>query len=272
MIQLTTSGDTDTHKADVAIMRLQEIASTMNDREIILAYSGGKDSDVVLHLAKLAGIRFEAHYHNTTADAPETVHYVKREHPEVIIDRPRTTMWKLIVKNRTPPRRMMRYCCVELKEFVHPDGLLIDGVRASESRQRAGRRMVEVCHKHPETTLFHPIIDWSDADVWGYIWRNRIPYNPLYDTGLKRIGCVMCPMGGKRLMKIHEQLWPKIAQAYKRACERAFLLGPVKGKESEWDWQSGEDMYNRWISQAGRRNDGIQGCFIYDAESEPSDE
>ena len=98
-----------------------------------LAYSGGKDSDTILILAQLAGVRFEAHHNLTTVDAPETVYYV-RSHPEVIIHRPELTMWQLIVKKGLPPTRLMRYCCSELKERGGQGRRVITGVRTLTAR------------------------------------------------------------------------------------------------------------------------------------------
>ena len=63
-----------------------------------LGYSGGKDSDVILHLAKKAGVPFVAVHNLTTVDAPETVRYIKSK-PEVLIEYPKLSMWKLIVKH-----------------------------------------------------------------------------------------------------------------------------------------------------------------------------
>lgn len=80
-----------------------------------LCYSGGKDSDVILALAKLADVNFEAVHNLTTVDAPETVRYIKAQ-PDVRIDTPSKTMWQLIVEKRMPPTRIVRYCCSELKE------------------------------------------------------------------------------------------------------------------------------------------------------------
>ena len=86
-----------------------------------LAYSGGKDSDCIKILAQLAGIKFEAVHNLTTVDAPETVRYVKSQ-PDVRINRSYdrdgklVTMWNLIVRKGTPPLRISRYCCSELKE------------------------------------------------------------------------------------------------------------------------------------------------------------
>lgn len=100
-----------------------------------LCYSGGKDSDVILALAKLAGVKFEAVHNLTTVDAPETVRYIKNN-PDVRIDYPDTSMWKLIVKKRMPPTRLVRYCCEELKERGGKNRRKITGVRWAESVNR----------------------------------------------------------------------------------------------------------------------------------------
>ena len=81
-----------------------------------LAFSGGKDSVVIYTLAKMAGVKFEAHYHLTTVDPPELVRFIKREYPQVKVDRPELSMWELIIKKRIPPTRKVRYCCEALKE------------------------------------------------------------------------------------------------------------------------------------------------------------
>ena len=101
-----------------------------------LGYSGGKDSDVILHLAKKAGVPFRAVHNLTTVDAPETVRYV-RSKPEVTIEYPKMSMWQLIVKHKTPPTRLFRYCCAELKGRSGIGKKVVTGVRKAESRKRA---------------------------------------------------------------------------------------------------------------------------------------
>lgn len=101
-----------------------------------LGYSGGKDSDVILHLAKKAGVPFVAVHNLTTVDAPETVRYIKSK-PEVLIEYPKMSMWQLIVKHKTPPTRLFRYCCAELKERSGIGKKLVTGVRKAESKKRA---------------------------------------------------------------------------------------------------------------------------------------
>lgn len=80
-----------------------------------LAYSGGKDSDVILSLARQAGVKFETVHNLTSVDAPETVRYIKNQ-ADVRIDMYDRSMWQLIADKGIPPTRLTRYCCAELKE------------------------------------------------------------------------------------------------------------------------------------------------------------
>ncbi len=106
-----------------------------------LCYSGGKDSDVIRILAALAGVKHDIVHNLTTVDAPETVYYV-RSIPNVIINKPEKSMWKLIPEKGIPPTRLARYCCEELKERGGKGRVKITGVRWAESSKRtenAGR-------------------------------------------------------------------------------------------------------------------------------------
>lgn len=63
----------------IAIMRLRdgaEISKRYYDKPLMLCYSGGKDSDIILDLALKSGIDFEVQHSHTTADAPETVKHI----------------------------------------------------------------------------------------------------------------------------------------------------------------------------------------------------
>ena len=68
-------------KVNQSIRLLQSIPQ---DGDIELSYSGGKDSDVILELAKMAGIRFRAIYKNTTIDPPGTIKHVREMGVEII--------------------------------------------------------------------------------------------------------------------------------------------------------------------------------------------
>src|SRR5574343_1435258 len=70
-----------------------------------VAFSGGKDSVVILDLVKRAGVKFDAHYNITGIDPPELFYFIRDNFPEVERHQPPITIWKLIVKKMMPPTR-----------------------------------------------------------------------------------------------------------------------------------------------------------------------
>lgn len=238
-------------KVEVAIERFRTFEPPEG---YYLAFSGGKDSSVILELAKMAGVKFDAHYTLTSVDPPELVQFIKREHPEVIFDIPRypdeyknpklagkqITMWNLIPEKKMPPTRIVRYCCKELKESRGEGRFTVTGVRHAESVKRAKRGGLELAKRkthrmenydpdNPDQEMIHncmkyarrhlnPIIDWSNEEVWEFIREYNVPYCCLYDEGYTRLGCIGCPMGTVKIRKKEFERWP----TYKRAYIRAF--------------------------------------------------
>ena len=241
-----------------------------------LCYSGGKDSDCIRILADLAGVKHEIHHNLTTADAPETVYYVKSI-PNVIIDKPELSMWRLIEKKMTPPTRLIRYCCEELKERGGKGKIKVTGVRKKESVNRSknsglvnliGRtqnvlNVAENVGAEPfvnpkggivlnmdddpsrrlveqcyrtSNTMVNPIIYWSDTDVWDFLKAHGCESNPLYKCGFKRVGCVGCPMAGKNRYAEFER-WPKYRALYVLAFDRMLEARRKAGKTSRLDPQ-----------------------------------
>lgn len=220
-----------------------------------LAFSGGKDSVVLLDLAKKSGVKFEAHYHPTTVDPPELVRFVK-SCESIIIDRPHTNMWRLILKNGMPPTRRQRYCCRELKECYGEGRLVLTGIRALESSRRATtRKQIELCNIYNKQSI-HPVFHWRETDVWKYIRENNLPYCSLYDEGFTRIGCILCPENRHR--KEHLERFPGIVKAYMRTFEK--LIKQRKAREQTCTWETAEELMEWWLSDKRNVNDSrIEG-------------
>lgn len=211
-------------KVDFAIKLLQSIPQ---DGDIELSYSGGKDSDVILELAKMAGIPYRAIYKNTTIDPPGTIAHAREVGAEVI--HPKKTFFQLI-SERGFPSRFRRFCCSELKEYKICDRA-IHGIRRSESRKRAERykepEMCRVYSAKEKVKVYLPILEWTDDDVAEFIKERNIKCHPLYYKdgqfdASKRLGCVGCPLASKkkRIQEFKES--PKMLKAWIRAGQKYF--------------------------------------------------
>ena len=103
------------HSIDL-LRKSEKLAFRYSAEGFYLAFSGGKDSQALYHVAKLAGVRFEAHYALTTLDPPEVVRFIRSHYPDVINDRPKLTFAQLCIKKKALPTQLMRFCCAALKE------------------------------------------------------------------------------------------------------------------------------------------------------------
>ena len=168
-------------KIEQSIKLLRSIPT--GNGQITLAYSGGKDSDVILELAKMAGVPFKAVYHSTTIDPPGTIRHVEENGVE--ISRPKDPFFKLMQKNGYPSR-FARYCCRLLKERYDSD-IVIQGIRASESKARADRykepEQCRVYDKNHKSRIYMPILQWTDEDVKEFVTERGIKCHPLYYRG-----------------------------------------------------------------------------------------
>ena len=254
----TLFGEVD--KVEVAMNRLR-----LHEPEegYYVAFSGGKDSCVVLDLCKRAGVKYDAHYNVTTVDPPELVQFIRRCYSEAWEGRniPQKTMWQLIPEKRMPPTRRVRYCCQYLKESGGARRFVVTGVRHAESARRADRQMVETCNQHRNKQYLHPIIDWSDADVWEYIHSRNLPYCSLYDEGYKRLGCIMCPYQGKAGMLRDAERWSVYAKAYEAAFQRMIDKRRADGFPTQWE--TGADVMRWWVGQDHRLKENDKQLSLF---------
>ena len=238
-----------------------------------------------LYLAAVSGIRYEVQHNHTSVDAPETVYHVREQFRRLELAGVKCTinypvykgvpinMRTLIPQKLMPPTRTVRYCCAVLKEQGGTGRMITTGVRWAESANRRSkrgiyesmphdiskkviinndnddkRRLFENC-KLQAKRVCNPIIDWTDRDVWEYILAEKIPVNPLYACGYHRVGCIGCPMAGRKVRLREFGRYPTYQRAYLRTFDKMLEMRAVHGK-LDGSWRvgtTGEDVFRWWL-------------------------
>ena len=130
----------------IDLLRKSEKLARMYDPDngFYLAFSGGKDSQALYHIAVLAGVPFNAHMNLTSVDPPEVIRFVKRQYPDVELIKPKDSIYNIAVKKGILPSQKIRWCCEEYKENAGAGKVTLIGIRHAESLRRAQRNEVEV--------------------------------------------------------------------------------------------------------------------------------
>lgn len=209
-----------------AVNFVQQYAARYTIEDMMVSFSGGKDSTVVSHIVNRAlGTNKVLHvFGDTTLEFPYTLEYRKRfnrneesQGVKILTAKNREKNFEDLCKVIGPPSRVMRWCCTVFKTgaiqktitsaFKHKDNILsFQGIRRSESVSRSKYERESESPKITKQTVASPIIDWIDYDVWLYILTTKIDFNEAYKLGWTRVGCWCCPNNGgwsEFLAKVH---------------------------------------------------------------------
>lgn len=202
-----------------------------------VGFSGGKDSICTLELTRMAGVKHEAYYSCTGIDPPEVVKFIKQHYPEVKWLYPKRSFYAGI-RVKTPPLRVSRWCCDELKK--NPAAKIplkhrLIGIRAEESHNR--RERGQISRFKSGQIVYKPIFHWLEWHVWDFIDAHHLPYPSLYDKGFGRIGCVICPFLTHKKMQQHKARWPQYYRIFEKVVR-------------EW-WNQKEHKSNGMIQRLG---------------------
>lgn len=197
-------------KIETAIERIRQFC---NGKKVLVAFSGGKDSQCCYHLAKLSGIDFHAEYSITRFEPPELIDFIRKNYPDVTFRREYKHSLYEDIKHWGLPNRFYRWCCDAKHKKTDGYDIAIIGIRWAESARRKMRWNM-FGQKQDKTYYVCPICDWSDGDVWEFLNSNHLPHCSLYDDGYNRIGCICCPLSPKYNDALR---WPKTAAMLRNA-------------------------------------------------------
>lgn len=203
---------------DEAFYFVRKAAEKFKEENIVISFSGGKDSTVTADVVTkaLSNPSLVHIFGNTTLEFPATVDYANRfrdSHPLAIFmvaQNDEQDFYK-VCEDIGPPARMMRWCCSMFKTgpitriinslYRNQQILTFYGIRKFESVSRSKYNRIEddaESVKIQQQTVASPIFFWKDIDIWLYILSEKVDFNSAYRLGYDRVGCWCCPNNTQR--------------------------------------------------------------------------
>ena len=196
------------------LARAKQLIRMFVNKNACVSCSFGKDSTVVLWLCLQENPKIPVIYNNTGIEWKETLEF-KNQLKEawnlnLIESRPIMSYWQVWkrikekgLRSQDGSKKGSDLCCDYLKEIPfrhivkeHGFQFGFTGITAIESRQRmftACQKGMEYYSKKDNITKIHPILYWTEQEVWDFISRTHIPVNSAYEKyGLNRLGCMFC--------------------------------------------------------------------------------
>jgi len=214
----------------------------------VVSFSGGKDSICILLLVLRSGINFKIFYLDTGIEFEETVSYVHdiikdfNLKNSFILGKTDTDFFNRI-ETLGVPSKDERWCNKLLKLNVikqiiksnFPEGMVtFIGNRKYESYSRyqeSSRGQIVKNKLIPQQINANLIMNWTALHVWLYIFMNKVKYNPLYEKGYERIGCMFCPANKLADLEILKGIHP---ESYKKWEQILFEQAKKLHYPSEW--------------------------------------
>lgn len=249
-----------------AIRFIEKVIEKNRDKNIAVAFSGGKDSLATLLLVRKVLESIDVIFTDTGIEFPETIEYVNKiaeKYKLRLFVAKSDKFWKAI-NYFGMPARDYRWCCKVVK--LGPTAKLIKrkygnnllsfiGQRRYESEIRARSSRVWINPWLPTQTGASPIQNWRALHVWLFLFKEKAEVNPLYYKGLERIGCWLCPasdMAEFELLKSqHPELWKKLKE----------VLNNLENGEWRWLRKRGEEEIKFEYNQ---EKDKVHGTLSMD--------
>lgn len=222
---------------------IRAAANKYEPENIVVSFSGGKDSTVVSDLSTraLSNPSLVHIFGDTTLEFPLTMEYAERfrvKNPKTIfkVAKNKEQNFYSVCEDIGPPARMLRWCCSMFKtgpitrvlnNLYRDRGILtFYGIRKCESVNRSKYNRIEnnaESVKIQKQTVASPIFFWKDIDIWLYILGEKVDFNNAYRLGYDRVGCWCCPNNNERAQFLSKIYIPEQAMKW-----REFLLDFAK--------------------------------------------
>jgi len=221
----------------------------------VVSFSGGKDSTLVLYLIRQFEPNIDVVFNDTGVEYPETKEFVfslqKDWQLNLLVVPPLKSFWQCwdeygTRRKKSGQHKRLARCCYWLKEkpmiqAIKAHGWLgmFTGNTAVENRQRMFvAKHKGTCYHNKQWNLckIHPILWWTEEEVWAFTRANSLPINPLYAKGAHRVGCMPC-ISYQDWRKYMSLLTPKLYAIIERRVTGQEVMTPILEGAREGDSQ-----------------------------------
>lgn len=176
---------------------IKKTSKKWKPEHVAIAWTGGKDSTVVLDIARKVfdgEVPFKVIFNDSTLEFPEIYDFIEKI----------TKKWKLKlitikhskedlkkykkavgIQKQMEIMRLAKINAINVTLDKYNFKALVSGIRWDEHRARSKEKYFSSRANHMRV---HPILQFNFDDIWKYIHQNNVPYVDLYDKGYKSLG------------------------------------------------------------------------------------
>ena len=227
------------HLIDESTQFIRKVSAGYPSENIVVSFSGGKDSTVTSDLAvrALSNPNLVHIFGDTTLEFPATIEYIQRfrkDNPKAILKvaKNKDQDFYSVCEDIGPPARLLRWCNSMFKTgpitrvlnslYKDTSILTLYGIRKCESVSRSKYNRVEdnaEVVKIRRQKVASPIFLWKDIDIWLYLLGENVDFNDAYRLGYDRVGCWCCPNNNERAQFLSRIYMPEQSEKW-----RTFLV------------------------------------------------
>jgi phosphoadenosine phosphosulfate reductase len=168
---------------------------------LTMATAFGAEGCCLIHMIAEIGADVRVFNLETGYQFPETLELRERIKSrygiEVEYVRAETTVAEYEAEHGGPMYRHRSDQCCHDRKIVPLNAALvgyeawISAIRSDQTKDRQKAQLIQWDAKF-NLAKVNPLLSWTRRDVWAFIHRHSIPYNPLHDRGYPSVGCWPC--------------------------------------------------------------------------------
>ncbi len=247
-----------------------------------VAFSGGKDSIVLLDIVKraLPHSAFMVVFGDTGMEFPDTYKIIDEVEERCKKDginfyRAQSHLtpeesWKIF----GPPSMTLRWCCsvhksapqiLKIRQVLSKNDFVeasFVGVRGAESARRSEYEVENFGEKTKGQYSHNSIFEWNSAEIWNYIFMRRLPINETYKKGNSRAGCLFCPMTSGKAVFFRKNSYPDEVEKYVEIIKQTVNDENIESYIADERWvnrRNGRDL----IKAVTNYSEEIRGDYLY---------